>query len=89
MFVYFADLVSLIRRKYALHEKMYKIEALKKRMPLYKRVIHEEIKTYGEGNLGLRKDLEIIVNDLDARQSQLRNDRDDLFVFNDIGDEDP
>jgi len=32
--------------------------------------------------LGLRKDLEIIVNDLDSRQALLRNDMDDLFVFN-------
>lgn len=46
---------------------MYKIDALKKRIPLYKRVILQEIKSYGEGNLGLRKDLEIIVNDLDSR----------------------
>ena len=57
-------------------------------MPLYKKVILDEISKYGEGNLGLRRDLETIVNDLDSRQTQLRNDKDDLFVFNDIGDED-
>ena len=86
--LYVTDLVGLIRRKYKQNEMMYKIEALKKRMPLYQRVILEEIKIYGEGNLGLRRDLEVIVNDLDSRQAVLRNDMDDLFVFNDIGDED-
>ena len=67
---------------------MYKIQALKKRLPLYKKVILDEIKIYGEGNLGLRQDLEIINNDLDMRQAQLKNDKDDLFVFGDFGDED-
>ena len=45
--LYLADLVALIRRKYKQNEQMYKIEALKKRMPLYRRVILEEIETYG------------------------------------------